>query len=166
LIRYVVKFGLVGVVGLVIDVGIFNLLRTGPVGDGAFFADPIGAKMVSVTCATVATWFGNRYWTFRPNRRKNFILEFLEFATVAVIGMGVSILCLFISHYVLGFTSLLADNISANVIGLFFATVFRFLMYRYWVYGDHRSDGIERKRRELAASNAFGASSADHPASS
>ena len=39
-----------------------------------------------------------------------------------------------ISHYVLGFTSPLADNIAANVVGLVFATTFRFVGYRTWVF--------------------------------
>jgi putative flippase GtrA len=41
----------------------------------------------------------------------------------------------------LGFTSLLADNISTNVIGLVLATTFRFLMYRFWVFGANRAGG-------------------------
>lgn len=142
LIGYAIKFGIVGLVGYVIDVGIFNALRLGVLGEGHFFQGPIGAKIASVTVATLATWFGNRYWTFRENRRKNFLLELLEFCTIALVGMGISLLCLYISHYVLGFTSLLADNISTNVVGLVVATAFRFLMYRFWVYGDHRSDGL------------------------
>ncbi|MCY7287257.1 MAG: GtrA family protein, partial [Cryobacterium sp.] len=89
---------------------------------------------------------GNRYWTFREHRRQNFLLELFEFAVIAVLGLAISLLCLWISHYVLGFTSLLADNISGNVIGLVFATTFRFLLYRYWVYGHHRSDGLTARR--------------------
>jgi putative flippase GtrA len=107
---------------------------------------------VSVAIATLVTWFGNRYWTFREHRRKNFMLELAEFTVIAVAGLGISLLCLWISHYVLGFTSLAADNISANVIGLVIATLFRFLMYRYWVYGQHRKDGLTaRKEREAEA---------------
>lgn len=153
LISYALKFGAVGLVGFFIDVGIFNLLRLGTFGEGHFFQGPIGAKIVSVTLATLATWFGNRYWTFRERRRRNFLLELLEFATIAVVGMGISLFCLWISHYVLGFDNLLADNISTNVIGLGLATAFRFLMYRFWVYGDHRTDGIGRLRREAELAN-------------
>lgn len=142
LLSYALKFGIVGLAGYAIDVGIFNALRLGLLGDAHFFQGPIGAKIISVTVSTLATWFGNRYWTFRANRRKNFMLELLEFCTIALVGMGIGLLCLYISHYVLGFTSLLADNISTNVIGLVLATSFRFLMYRFWVYGDHRSDGL------------------------
>ncbi|MCB1281144.1 MAG: GtrA family protein, partial [Salinibacterium sp.] len=116
LLSYALKFGIVGLAGYAIDVGIFNALRLGLLGDAHFFQGPIGAKIISVTVSTLATWFGNRYWTFRANRRKNFMLELLEFCTIALVGMGIGLLCLYISHYVLGFTSLLADNISTNVI--------------------------------------------------
>ncbi len=155
LVTYALKFGVVGLIGYFIDVGIFNLLRIGALGDDHFFQGPIGAKIVSVTVATLVTWFGNRYWTFREHRRQNFVLELLEFAAIAVVGMGISLLFLFVSHYVLGFDNLVADNISTNVIGLFFATAFRFLLYRYWVYGEHRSDGLAaRTKREAAAAEA------------
>ena len=39
-----------------------------------------------------------------------------------------------VSHYGLGFTSPLADNIAKNVIGLGIGTVFRFWTYRTWVF--------------------------------
>jgi putative flippase GtrA len=154
-VRYALKFGVVGLIGYFIDLGIFNLLRVGTLGNDHFFQGPIGAKIVSVTVATLVTWFGNRYWTFREHRRQNFLLELLEFAAIAVAGLGISLAFLYVSHYVLGFQTLLADNISANVIGLFFATAFRFLLYRFWVYGDHRSDSLSaRTRREQEAAAA------------
>jgi putative flippase GtrA len=74
----------------------------------------------------------------------------LEFSSIAIIGMGISLLCLYFSEYVLGFDGLLAKNISGNVVGLVIATAFRFLLYRYWVYGHHRTDGLAaRKRRAI-----------------
>ena len=152
LIRYALKFGVVGLIGYFVDVSIFNALRLGVFGDEHFFQGPIGAKIISVTIATLVTWTGNRYWTFREHRRQNIMLELLEFGGIAVVGMGISLLCLYISHYVLGFTSLLADNISTNVIGLVIATAFRFLMYRFWVYGPHRSDGLTARRNREALS--------------
>jgi putative flippase GtrA len=153
-LRYAVKFGVVGLVGYFVDVGIFNALRLGAFGVDHFFQGPLGAKIISVTIATLVTWFGNRYWTFREHRRENFLLELLEFGAIAVVGMGISLLCLYISHYVLGFDTLLADNISANVIGLVIATAFRFLMYRFWVYGPQRSDGLTARRNREAEAEA------------
>ncbi len=141
IVRYALKFGVVGLVGYLIDVGLFNLLSIGVFGSGHFFQSPLGAKIIAVTISTLASWLGNRYWTFRENRRRNFVLELVEFSAIAVVGLGISLGILYISHYILGFTSLLADNISANVIGVAIATAFRFLMYRYWVYAPTRADG-------------------------
>lgn len=157
LVRYALKFGVVGLVGYFVDVLVFNALRLGVTGTDHFFQGPIGAKIVSVTIATLATWFGNRYWTFREHRRKNFVLELFEFSVVSVGGLGIGLLCLWISHYVLGLDSLLADNISTNVIGLFIGTAFRFLLYRFWVYGHHRKDGlsVREHKAEAAALSMF-----------
>lgn len=142
-VRYALKFGVVGLIGWVVDLGVFNLLRTDAFGLGGVTSTPLGAKVVSVAIAIVVTWVGNRYWTFRHLRRRRRWMEFAEFTAVALIGMGVSLVCLWISHYVLGFTSLLADNISGNVIGLALGTVLRFVLYRTWVFGHHRSDGLQ-----------------------
>jgi putative flippase GtrA len=141
-VLYAVKFGVVGLIGLVIDAGIFNLLRLGYAGEGHVFQGALGAKVVSTSVAIVFNWVGNRYWTFRDHRRRNAFREFLEFVTVSLGGLAVGLLCLWISHHVLGFTSLLADNIAANVVGLGLGTIFRFVLYRYWVYGHHRTDTI------------------------
>jgi putative flippase GtrA len=142
LIRYAIKFGIVGILAYLIDVAVFNLLRIGVFGTGTWFQSPLGATVVSVTVSTVFAWIGNRYWTFREHRRKNYLLELVEYGAVAVVGLGINLACVWISHYVLGFDSLLADNISRNIIGVGLATLFRFLMYRYWVYGQHRKDGL------------------------
>jgi putative flippase GtrA len=150
LLRHALKFGVVGLVGYVVDVGVFNALSLGVFGHGHFFQSPIGAKLVSVTISTIVSWLGNRYWTFRENRRRNLVLELVEFAAIAAVGLGISLGILYVSHYIFGFTSLLADNISGNVIGLFFATAFRFLMYRFWVYGPNRADGAATLARAEA----------------
>ena len=144
--RHFLAFGIVGFGGYLIDVGIFNALRLGLFGPHSFTSGPITAKVISVAVATLGTWFGNRYFAFRDKRRSNVALELLEFSAVAIAGNGISVLCLYLSHYVLGFTTLLADNISANVIGLVLATTFRFLLYRLWVYGPHRADSLARVR--------------------
>ncbi|HEY0248914.1 MAG TPA: GtrA family protein [Gryllotalpicola sp.] len=141
-VRDALKFLVVGGGGFVIDTGVFNLMRLGATSHSTFFHGPIGAKIVSVAVATIATWVGNRYWTFREHRRRNWMLELVEFAIISVAGLGINLLCLWVSHYALGYTSLLADNISGTFLGTALATVFRFVLYRYWVYGRHRKDGL------------------------
>lgn len=150
LARYAVKFGIVGGIGYVIDVSIFNaLILYGTAHNSdAFFFTSLGAKTVSTTVAILFNWVGNRYWVFRSHRRRDIWREFFEFAVVSLGGMLISLALLWFTHHVLGLRSLLADNISANVIGLGLGTIFRFVLYRYWVYGRHRNEQIDGAQDE------------------
>ncbi|TAJ50152.1 MAG: GtrA family protein [Herbiconiux sp.] len=133
-----IRFGLVGGVGFVVDVGVFNLLRTTIMDPAVMHQGPIMAKLISTALAILVNWLGNRYWTFRDRRRADMLRESIEFFAVSIVGMGIGLACLWFSHYVLGYTSLLADNISSNVIGLALGAVFRFVLYRVWVFSEHR----------------------------
>lgn len=156
-VAYAAKFGIVGLVGLGIDAGIFNLLRFGNVlPTGHWAQGALGASIISTSVAIVANWIGNRYWTFRKHRRRNYLREFVEYVVVSVGGMVIALGCLWVSHYLLRLTGPVADNISKNIIGLGLGTAFRFVLYRYWVYGHHRADGIDAiSKTEGAASALF-----------
>jgi putative flippase GtrA len=154
-VKYMLKFGVVGLIGMVIDVGVFNLLRLGALGHDHFVQGPVGASIVSVSLAVLFNWLGNRYWTFRENRRRNALLELLEYGAVSVAGLLVALACLWISHYALGLDSLLADNISKNVVGLALGTVLRFALFRYWVWGHHRSGKVHQPDLAEASSAIF-----------
>jgi putative flippase GtrA len=134
LLTQLTRFGLVGLVGLVIDVGIFNLLRLTVLSPEVLHEGPVLAKVISTSIAIIANWIGNRHWTFHGERKSHWVREGFEFALVSVGGMAISLGCLWISHYLLGFTSVLADNIATNVIGLALGTAFRFTLYRGWVF--------------------------------
>lgn len=126
------SFGAIGAVCFVIDLGVYNLLRATVLPDG-----PIAAKIVSAVVATVVAWLANRSVTFRSQRqvgRKETLREGLLFAVANVIGLGIAAACLFVSHYVLGFTSTLADNVAGNGVGLVLGTVFRFVAYKALVF--------------------------------
>ena len=96
------------------------------------------AKFVSTSVAIVVNWLGNRYWTFRRDKRSDVAREFVEFVVASVAGMVVTLATLWFTHYVLGFDSLIADNISANIIGLGLGTLVRFAIYRWWVWSVKR----------------------------
>ena len=133
LLREIAKFGVVGIVAFVIDIGLFNLLRFAG-GEGPMYDRPLTAKIVSVVVATTFAYFGNRYWTFRHRGRTSFGREYVLFFVLNGVGLAISVGCLWFSHYALGLTSALADNISANVIGIGLGTLFRFWSYRRWVF--------------------------------
>lgn len=142
-VNYALKFGVVGIIAYIVDVGVFNLIRLA-MPDEVAWPWLMLARGIAFAASTVVAWIGNRYWTFRENRRTDVLAEFVEFIIVAVAGLGIVLACLYVSHYMLGFDSLLADNISSNVIGFVLATAFRFLLYRYWVYGDNRKGILQR----------------------
>lgn len=147
-IVYALKFGVVGLVGFAVDIGIFNALLLSGSGD-EWWSHPVGAKFVSTSVAIVVNWIGNRYWTFRHDRHHHVVREFVEFVAASVAGMGVTLMFVWLTHDVLGFTSLLADNISANVVGLGLGTAVRFVLYRYWVWGYRPSVPGEASLAEL-----------------
>ncbi len=135
----VAKFGLIGGIGFVVDVTIFNLLRFA--GDpGVLEHKPLTAKCISVAVATIVTYLGNRHWTWRDRARTGARREVSLFFLFNAMGMLIAVSCLAFSHYVLDLTSPLADNISANVVGLVLGMVFRFWSYRTFVFRHHPED--------------------------
>jgi len=129
------RFAVVGAVALAVDVIGFNLLRFA--GDeGPLFDRPLTAKVLSVTASTTVAYLGNRLWTFRHQRSSTAAVhrELALYVLFSAIALGIAVAALAISHYALGLTSPLADNIAANVIGLGLATAFRFWSYRRWVF--------------------------------
>lgn len=138
----VVSFLTVGGVGYVVDVSAFNWFRSAPV-LGAL--DPSVAKSLAVVLAMVVTYVGNRAFTWRGEGSNDRRREVALFVLFNVIGLGFSVLTLAVSHDLLGLTSRLADNISANVVGLALGTAFRFWSYRRFVFG-------ATARREATAS--------------
>jgi len=134
------KFGVVGVLGLLVDVGGFNVLRYGLGGTGPLHEYPLSAKVISSALATVVAWLAHRYWTYAHARRSAAHHEFALFVVACTLGTFIAVGCLAISHYVLDLTSAFADNLSANVIGLGLATLFRFWAYRTLVFRPHPAD--------------------------
>src|SRR5699024_1790187 len=95
--------------------------------------------------AILIAWWGNRNWTFAGRRSAPTAgarsRELVQFIAVNLVGMAIGVGCLAVSHYLLGLTSPLADNISANGVGLVLGTVFRYVAYRYWVFTADDGDG-------------------------
>ena len=128
-----VNFAMVGGMAFVVDIGVYNILRATILDD-----KPIGAKVISVAVATVASWLGNRALTFRSTRNSSVVREGMLFALMNVIGLAIAAACLYVSHYLLGFTSQLADNVAGNGIGLILGMAFRFFAYRFIVFRGSR----------------------------
>ncbi|WP_145033670.1 GtrA family protein [Micrococcus luteus] len=134
LIRQLGAFGVVGLVGLIVDVGVFNVLRATLLSPDAVSGGVLIAKTVSTLAAIVVNWVGNRMWSFAGQRTVRPAREFAGFLSVSLLGMIVPLVCLWISHYALGLTSVWADNVSTSVVGLILGAALRFVLYRRWVF--------------------------------
>lgn len=145
-LRRLGSFSAVGAVAFVVDVGLFNLLAATVLSES-----PITAKVISVIAATTVSWLGSRYLTFRHLRTRSIRSETLLFALTNLVGLLISTGCLYVSHYVLGFTSQMADNISGNVIGIALGNIFRYFAYRFVVFNGDRQEGSSAQPDDVHA---------------
>jgi putative flippase GtrA len=126
------RFGVVGVVAFVIDTLIYNALWSH---DNAYTA-----AVISTTISATVAFIGNRFWTWRHRARSSLRREYVLYAIFNVIGLFISLACLWISRDVLGawqpaiFHTRLADNIAKQGFGLALGTAFRFWAYRRYVF--------------------------------
>ena len=82
-------------------------------------------------------YVGNRHWTWKDRKRSGARREVTLFFIINGITLTFGVICLAVSRYVLNLDSALADNISANVIGVGLGTIFRFWSYRTIVFKPH-----------------------------
>jgi putative flippase GtrA len=133
LIHEVGKFGVVGAICYGIDVAIFNVCL-------GLTHEPITSKTISTVIAASCAFVGNRFWTWRDRERSSLPREYFLYFLFNLVGLVISVLCLGLSHYLLGavwpsiFRTTLADNISGNLLGVGLASLFRFWAFRRYVF--------------------------------
>jgi putative flippase GtrA len=121
------KFGVVGGIGAVIDLGGAAVLHS------TYHEEPLTAKAISISVATVVTYIGSRFWTFRHRENQALHRETLLFFALNVVGLLIAEAVIGCTTYVFGFKSAVAYNL-ASLIGTGLGTIFRFYAYRKWVF--------------------------------
>lgn len=131
------RFGVVGAAGVFVNLGVFNLLRLGPLGPSGDAAGDdnrvVTAKIIATVVSILFAWLAHRGWTFRGLQRHRPTRELVLFGAVNVVALVLEAGVLAISHYGLGFTSALADNVAA-LLGIGMATVVRYTGYSLMVF--------------------------------
>jgi len=128
------KFGVVGFLSLLVDLAVFN---------GALLVlphKPLTAKVISTAVSATNAFLLNRHWSFSSRSRRGVRREAVLFALCNVGGLLIALVCLAVSHYVLGLDNRVADNVAANGVGLVLGTAFRFWSYRRWVWAAQPAD--------------------------
>ncbi|MFF7858815.1 GtrA family protein [Streptomyces sp. NPDC007904] len=125
--RELAGFATAGLLAYATDLALFTYLR-GPAGLG-----PLTAKALSFVAGCAVAYAGNAFGTYR-DRHVRGLRPFAVFLAVNLAGAAVQLLCLVVSHYVLGLTSQRADTVSGAVVGMALATVVRFWGTRTLVF--------------------------------
>jgi putative flippase GtrA len=127
LIHETTKFGIVGVIAFFITIVGANVLHSG-MGRG-----PLISVTIATVIATVFSYLGNRYWTFKHRKGNGLGRESVLFFVFNGIGLLIQLAFVAAVHYGLGLTDTFSYNV-ANIAGVIVATIFRLYTYRRWVF--------------------------------
>jgi putative flippase GtrA len=146
LIHEVAKFGIVGVLALVLTLVLVNAFHSGA-GLG-----PITSATLANALATVFAFAGNKFWAFRHRNGSHWGRESILFFVFNGIGILITDGVVAAVHYGLGLTDNFSYNV-ANLVGIGLATLFRLYSYRRWVflYADGQAPAIEQLEAETSS---------------
>lgn len=129
------RFLVVGAVATLVALAIFNALVHGyPASGGPMAQDPLVAYVIANSAGMLVSWQGTRAWAFRERTATGPGGGFPAFVALNLVSMTIPMACLAVSRYALGLTDPLADNLSANVIGLALGMGVRFFVLRRVVF--------------------------------
>jgi putative flippase GtrA len=121
------KFLIVGAIGIGVTNLVFIPLH-GPLGLG-----PLTSVTIATIVATMVTFLGNRYWSFRHREGAGTAREGVTFFVLNGVGLLIQYAVLGFSNYALGLTTKLENVVAVNI-GIGIGTLFRFWSYRKWVW--------------------------------
>ena len=141
------KFVVVGLVGAIVDFGVFNLLST------ILHVNPNLAQVVSFCTAVASNFLWNRFWTYPDSRSKSLRRQGAQFTLVNAIGLlirtpifaalepflGSEFQVLGAPKYGLN-PNFLGHNL-ALAVAVIVVMLWNFFVNRYWTYSD--VDAIE-----------------------
>ena len=132
LVHEVAKFGVVGLAGFVVQLGVQNALHSG------LKVGPLISLTVAYILATVVTFLGNRHWAFKHRKGAGLKRETVVFVLLNLVGYGIQVGVVDVAYYGLGYKDGLSYNV-ATVIGIGLATMFRLFAYRTFVFNNHQA---------------------------
>ena len=126
LVHEVAKFGVVGAIGYVVQLGVQNALYPAVVG-------ALTALVIAYADATDVTYVGNRWRAFRHRKGSGLRQEAMQFIVLNVVGIFNQIGVVALVVHGMGRTDRLSYNI-ATTFGIGLGTLFRLYTYRRFVF--------------------------------
>jgi putative flippase GtrA len=120
-------FGVVGGVCFVLDLALFQVLYA-VVGTGA-----VTAKLIATLTSMTAAYLGHRHWSFAHRARRGVTREYVTFAAINAVTLGLGLAVVAFVRYPLGQEHSVVLQV-ANVASIGLGTVIRYLSYRRWVF--------------------------------
>lgn len=164
LYREIAKFGLVGLSGFVVNLGVFNLITN------VAHWQTVRASVLATACAIMGNYLGLRYFAYRSHSASDQHGQKREmglFLFFSAIGLVIENSVLYATTYGLGLDSTLASNV-CKFFGIGIATLFRFWSYRTWVFqtpdhGPERTAVVRAARAPALHATAPPPASETHP---
>jgi putative flippase GtrA len=125
--REAAKFGAVGGVGVLVNIGVFNLVRH------LTDLQVVRASIIATTVSIACNYVGFRYFTYRDRDKSGRTKELGLFLFFSAIGLVIENGVLFTATYAFDWDSPLQSNVF-KFLGIGVATLFRFWSYRSWVF--------------------------------
>lgn len=129
LMKEIAAFGVIGILNLILDTVLFNVLLSSNLGLG-----PNKASFISTCVTTLLAYLGNRHLSFSHRARTGFARESTFFFGVNLIALAFSQVVIAIFSYPLGQQN---DTLVMNIVRLgtiAVGTVFRFWAYKRFVF--------------------------------
>jgi putative flippase GtrA len=127
LTREVAKFGVVGALGLLVNIAVSNLLWN------TTDLQVVRAGLLATFVAILFNYVGFRYWTYRDRDKTGRTRELTLFLLFSAVGAAIESGVLYTATYRFGWNSPLQSNVF-KILGIGVATLFRFWSYRSWVF--------------------------------
>jgi len=136
LVHELSKFGVVGAVALVVNMGVLNAMLL------AVKDKQIVATVVSTVVATCVAYVGNRYWTYKDRDKIDRHREMLFFFLINGVAAVIEVMFVFIAKYGLGQDGTLAVNVAKYAFGMPVGMLFRLYCYRTFVFPEGVSEDV------------------------
>ncbi len=127
LVREIAKFGLVGGIGVLVNMAAFNLLRQ------TTELPVVRASLLATVIAIACNYVGFRHFAYRDRDKTRRTREATLFLAFSAAGMVIENGILYAATYGFGWDSPLQNNFF-KFFGIGVGTLFRFWSYRTWVF--------------------------------
>ncbi|WP_374196122.1 GtrA family protein [Streptomyces sp. TS71-3] len=133
LVRELARFGAVGGAGLLVNLLVFNLVRS------ATDLQVVRASVIATVVAIAFNYVGFRYFAYRDRDKSGRTKELTLFLLFSAVGLVIENGLLYAATYWFGWDSPLQSNVF-KFLGIGLATLFRFWSYRTWVFRTVRNE--------------------------